>query len=99
MIFIEKIRLFLADKRILNAPAKAMIRRGLFHSTKALSKNGAFLFEIETPNDKLDLIEENEAFATKEIAVKKEIPATGSEPTTSQPTFDRHNTTARNTYR
>jgi mannose-6-phosphate isomerase-like protein (cupin superfamily) len=35
---------------------KIMIRKGLFHSTKSLSKNGTFLFEIETPNNKLDLV-------------------------------------------
>ena len=58
---------FLADKRILNAPAKAMIRRGLFHSTKALSKNGAYLFEIETPNDKLDLIRLDDNYGRKNL--------------------------------
>lgn len=56
---------FLADKRILNAPSKAMIRRGLFHSTKALSKGGAYLFEIETPNDKLDLIRLDDNYGRK----------------------------------
>jgi len=33
-----------------------MIRRGLFHSTKALSSGGVFLFEIETPRKKNDLV-------------------------------------------
>ena len=33
-----------------------MIRKGLFHSTKATSENGAFVFEIETPIDKHDLV-------------------------------------------
>ena len=56
---------FLSDKRILNAPSKAMIRRGLFHSTKALSKDGAYLFEIETPNDKLDLIRLDDNYGRK----------------------------------
>lgn len=36
--------------------SKMMIRKGLFHSTKALSEKGAFLFEIETPVDKHDLV-------------------------------------------
>lgn len=58
---------FLADKRILNAPSKAMIRRGLFHSTKALSKEGAFLFEIETPNDKLDLIRLDDNYGRQKL--------------------------------
>jgi len=64
---------FLADKRILNAPAKAMIRRGLFHSTKALSKNGAFLFEIETPNDKLDLIRLDDTYGRKNLGYETSI--------------------------
>ena len=33
-----------------------MIRPGLFHSTKAVSKGGAQIIEIETPNKKEDLI-------------------------------------------
>ena len=35
---------------------KVSIRKGFFHSTKSTSENGTFLFEIETPNDKLDLV-------------------------------------------
>ena len=33
-----------------------MIRKGLFHSTKATDEKGAFIFEIETPVDKQDLV-------------------------------------------
>jgi hypothetical protein len=47
---------FLADSREMKSLNKAMIRRGLFHSTKATSTNGAFIFEIETPVDKSDLV-------------------------------------------
>jgi hypothetical protein len=47
---------FIADKKIVQAPSKQMIRRGLFHSTTALSNGGALLLEIETPNDKQDLV-------------------------------------------
>ncbi len=47
---------FLADKRNLKSLDKVMIRRGLFHQTKALSEGGIDLFEIETPNDKNDLV-------------------------------------------
>lgn len=53
---------FLADKRKLTALDKVMIRRGLFHSTKAISDNGAFIFEIETPVDKQDLVRLNDAY-------------------------------------
>ncbi len=47
---------FLADKKLISAPEKQMIRRGLFHSTKAVSKEGIFMLEIENPNDKNDLV-------------------------------------------
>jgi hypothetical protein len=47
---------FLADSKVIVAPSKQMIRRGLFHSTKAISENGVLLLEIETPNDKEDLV-------------------------------------------
>jgi mannose-6-phosphate isomerase-like protein (cupin superfamily) len=53
---------FLADKRKLNSLDKVMIRRGLFHSTKALSEGGAFIFEIETPKDKHDLVRLNDQY-------------------------------------
>jgi len=40
----------------LNPGNKVMIRKGLFHSTKATSEKGAYVFEIETPVDKQDLV-------------------------------------------
>ncbi len=53
---------FLADSKIIKAPEKEMLRRGLFHSTYALSSDGVFLFEIETPNDKEDLIRLSDSY-------------------------------------
>jgi len=53
---------FLADKRPLKSLDKVMIRRGLFHSTKATSDKGAFIFEIETPVDKHDLVRLNDQY-------------------------------------
>lgn len=53
---------FLADKRELKSLDKVMIRRGLFHSTKATSDKGAFIFEIETPVDKQDLVRLNDQY-------------------------------------
>ena len=47
---------FLNSSSILNPTNKVMIRKGLFHSTKAISEKGAFVFEIETPVDKQDLV-------------------------------------------
>ena len=51
-----EVQLGFYDKVILNGPAKLMIRPGLFHSTKAISKNGAFVMELESPIDKDDLV-------------------------------------------
>ena len=39
-----------------SSPSKLMIRTGLFHSTKAVSKNGVFALEFESPVDKNDLV-------------------------------------------
>jgi len=46
---------FIADSKRLDAPAKQMIRRGLFHQTCALSDD-VIVFEIETPVNKKDLV-------------------------------------------
>lgn len=46
---------FLSDKTLLNSSEKVMIRKGLFHSTRAL-KDDLKIFEIETPVDKHDLV-------------------------------------------
>ena len=47
---------FLSDSYKLKPVSKTMIRKGLFHSAKATSENGAFVFEIETPVQKHDLV-------------------------------------------
>ena len=44
------------EKIKLKALSKLMIRPGLFHSTKALSKNNATILEVETPINKNDLV-------------------------------------------
>ncbi len=66
------------EKVILNAPSKLTIRPGLFHSTKALSKNGATILEIETPINKNDLVRfkddygrENKPYENKKKMIKK----------------------------
>lgn len=51
-----EIELGFYDKKILKAPSKIMIRPGLFHATKCISKNGCTLLEIESPVDKEDLV-------------------------------------------
>ena len=50
----------------LKAPAKLMIRPGLFHSTKALSKDGITLLELETPVDKEDLVRYKDEYGREE---------------------------------
>jgi mannose-6-phosphate isomerase-like protein (cupin superfamily) len=47
---------FLNNTNKLNPTNKVMIRKGLFHSTKATNERGAWIFEIETPVDKQDLV-------------------------------------------
>jgi mannose-6-phosphate isomerase-like protein (cupin superfamily) len=47
---------FFNNTNKLNPGNKVMIRKGLFHSTKATSEKGAYVFEIESPVDKQDLV-------------------------------------------
>lgn len=68
---------FIADQKILSAPSKQMIRRGLFHQTIALSDGGVDLLEIETPEDKNDLVRLKDSYGRKNNAYenqKFEIP-------------------------
>ncbi len=62
---------FLADKRQLKALNKVMIRRGLFHSTKALSEGGVDIFEIETPPDKHDLVRLSDGYGRENQPYEK----------------------------
>ena len=47
---------FIMNSMRIKPVSKTMIRKGLFHQTKAVSKEGACVFEIETPVDKHDLV-------------------------------------------
>jgi len=47
---------FLNHKFNLVPPDKTMIRHGVFHSTKCISKQGLKVLEVETPKDKTDLV-------------------------------------------
>jgi mannose-6-phosphate isomerase-like protein (cupin superfamily) len=62
---------FVNDKRVLNHFDKAMIRRGLFHSTKSLSELGSYVLEIETPNDKADLVRLNDLYGRSSTGYEK----------------------------
>ena len=48
--------LWKSSSKIYNAPSKLMIRTGLFHSIKAISKKGLVALEFETPANKNDLV-------------------------------------------
>jgi len=54
------------DKRNLTSPSKLMIRPGLFHSTKAISKDDISILEIETPIDKNDLVRFKDDYGREE---------------------------------
>lgn len=45
-----------------SSPSKRMIARGLFHSIKAVSKNGLLALEFETPVNKNDLVRFKDAY-------------------------------------
>jgi len=63
----EAIISFIADESKLTAPAKKMIRRGLFHKTHAISTMGVIMLEIETPVDKDDLVRLRDTYGRKNI--------------------------------
>lgn len=71
---------FLADSKIIKAPEKEMLRRGLFHSTHALSPDGVFLFEIETPNDKDDLVRLSDDYGRSSIGYETKSQQTPKDP-------------------
>ncbi|CAK0769331.1 Cupin domain-containing protein [Gammaproteobacteria bacterium] len=53
---------FLRGKMLLKGLDKVHIFRSRFHSTQALSDEGAFILEIETPEDKHDLVRLEDAY-------------------------------------
>jgi len=68
------------DKVKLRAPSKLMIRPGLFHSTRSLSKKNSTILEIETPIDKNDLVRfkdnygrQNKPYESKNKMKKKSL--------------------------
>lgn len=56
---------FFSNKFIVNELDKVMIRKGLFHSTKSISQTGSIVFEIETPNNKQDLVRFDDYYGRK----------------------------------
>lgn len=56
---------FLNNSFTVKSPDKMMIRRGLFHSTKATSPDGIYMFEIESPKIKGDLVRLKDKYGRK----------------------------------
>lgn len=56
---------FLRNTMPLKSLDKIHIFRSRFHSTKAISNGGAFIFEVETPEDKDDLVRLDDAYGRK----------------------------------
>jgi len=63
---------FINDSKIIEAPKKEMFRRGLFHKTTALSEGGLFVLEIETPNEKKDLVRLDDTYGRTKNGYEKE---------------------------
>lgn len=64
---------FIEDSKKLRTFDKIMIRKGLFHSTKSISEGGSILFEIETPNDKQDLVRLKDSYGRENKPYENEI--------------------------
>ena len=62
---------FLRGKTRLIAPEKIHIFRGRFHSTAAISSTGACLLEIETPEDKHDLVRLEDGYGRENTGYEK----------------------------
>ena len=58
---------------IIKALEKIHIFKSRFHSTKAISDNGIFLLEVESPEDKNDLVRLDDSYG------RKDMPYEGSE--------------------
>ena len=57
---------FLHDSTPLKPISKMMIREGLFHSTQAVSPEGASIIEVETPCDKTNLVRLDDEYGRSE---------------------------------
>lgn len=58
---------FMRNSLYLSAMDKIHIFRSRFHSTKALSKDGAYILEIETPEDKHDLVRLEDSYGREGV--------------------------------
>ena len=65
--------LWKSERKIFNSPSKLMIRTGLFHSIKCISKKPLLALELETPVNKNDLVRYNDKYGRAKNPTKKEI--------------------------
>ena len=63
---------FLRGTTTLSSPSKINIMRARFHSTKATSYSGAFVIEIEAPEDKDDLVRIEDKYGRAHTAYEDE---------------------------
>lgn len=68
---------FLADSKVISAPDKQMLRRGLFHQTEALTDD-VLLLEVENPNDKGDLVRLHDSYGRSSSGYEVEKVPSGS---------------------
>lgn len=68
----------LNEKFILKEKQGVIYEKGVFHTTEAISENGVFVMEVETPSDKTDLVRltdkykrETQAYTTKKNITSK----------------------------
>lgn len=63
---------FFSNSFVVDELDKIMIRKSLFHSTKSLSETGSVVFEIETPNNKQDLVRLEDSYGRKGLPYEGE---------------------------
>ena len=63
--------LWKSERKIFNSPSKLMIRTGLFHSIKCISKKPLLALELETPVNKKDLVRYNDKYGREKKPYEK----------------------------
>ena len=63
--------LWKSERKIYKSPSKLMIRTGLFHSIKCVSKKPLLALELETPIDKNDLVRFNDKYGREKKPYEK----------------------------
>lgn len=59
------------ESKIFHSPSKIIIRSGLFHSIKSISKKGLIALEFESPADKNDLVRLSDNYGRKFLKYEK----------------------------